>query len=505
MQRHDEGNGKSGKPVGGSGGGSPTKDSPSQQQPQRKVVKQESLIETVIIDDKAKSQNTSESAVKSAPMAGAAASKASKAKKQPAKTKETHPKYYRDEATIRADNEALEGEISKYLFIGSRIWNGNTLIIVPEKTDTVNFDSIIDYCKANPNKKRSEVFATHGMCFDVHGRSLLTRLSFSLFLGARPNADALIRIARNEPLDCLLIYHVAKTVTVQDKTRYDFFKELIEEKCIITIETGHKEPKVERIVRVVVPFEKLCALAERVSLKMPLKKAQITKYIKEFDKKQVTPQSQALSLFFHTYKYAKLCKEKRSAPFERSKIKDFEGGDFVDTEKLKSLFFSAAKRNYLVYNLIQSIQVTNTSAVPEAPFTVSNFRKEWYIDDLIVKKVFLECHALHGIEAPVLAKQASFNSLPTLLELHDYFGDDWGYYFAFAEFYKEFCFRMFLPGVIMIAWSVFRYSFPSANSAVSSSIFGSLAGILGVFDNASIPAYAFVMNIGYDCLALRLY
>ena len=181
MQRHDEGNGKSGKPVGASGGGSPTKDSPSQQQAQRKVVKQESVIETVIIVDKAKSHITSESAVKTAPIAGAAASKASKAK-QSAKAKETHPKYYRDEATVRADNEALEGEISKYLSIGSRIWNGNTLIIVPEKTDMVNFDSIIDYCKANPNKKRSEVFATQGMCFDVCGCSLLTRLSCSLFL-----------------------------------------------------------------------------------------------------------------------------------------------------------------------------------------------------------------------------------------------------------------------------------------------------------------------------------
>jgi hypothetical protein len=276
----------------------------------------------------------------------------------------------------------------------------------------------------------------------------------------------------------------------------------LEEKCVVTLETGYKMSKVERIVRVAVPFEKLCSLAEEFQLKMPLKKGQITKHIKEFELKQVTPQSKMTAFLFHTYKYAKLCKEKRSVVFEIANIKDFENGDISDCEKLKTNFFTPAKRNYLVYTLLQRIQVTNNSAVPEPPFTSANFRNQWTIDDLLVKKVFLEFEALHGIQVTELAKKVSVFSIPSVLELHDYFGDDWGFYFAFVEFYKEFCFRMVFAALIMILWSLFRYSLPSANASVSNAIFGTMAGFLGVFDNASIPAYAFVMNIGYVLMFL---
>lgn len=153
MQTHDNGHGKSEK-----SGTSPTKESPKEaslQQGSKKLVKQESEIETVVIDEKLKSKPTSGSPVKSASLIDAP-------KVKSVKEKHSKSKYYRDEATIQADNEELENEISKYISIGSRFWNENTMIIVPEKEDRIAFDAINDYCKATPNRKRSEVFAAHG-------------------------------------------------------------------------------------------------------------------------------------------------------------------------------------------------------------------------------------------------------------------------------------------------------------------------------------------------------
>ena len=57
----------------------------------------------------------------------------------------------------------------------------------------------------------------------------------------------------------------------------------------------------------------------------------------------------------------------------------------------------------------------------------------------------------------------------------------------------------------MVAVSALIYALPSSNSAVSNSTFGLMAGFLKLFDNAAIPAYAFVANVAYVFISIEVF
>lgn len=326
-------------------------------------------------------------------------------------------------------------------------------------------------------------------------------------LGAKTDADAIIRLALNEPLDVILTYHKTLATVEQQKARYEFIKSLLAQKFILTLETGTRHPRMERVLRLVCPFEKLTAQAEHVKLKMPLKKSVVEKYIKDFEKKQVTPKSRLLALASRTYLYAKECKQKRSAPFERSKIKDFEGGDFANSEVLKCHFFTPAQRNFIIHTILKGVEVSNYYPEPNAPakVTIDNHKRKWGFLDLVHHRIFLEVQPIHGKESIEVISKDRFYSLPSSKTLRYYLGEKWAFYFAFVEFFKEFCFRLFFFGAGMVAVSALIYALPSSNSAVSNSTFGLMAGFLKLFDNAAIPAYAFVANVAYVFISIEVF
>ncbi|KAJ3304776.1 hypothetical protein HDV03_002317 [Kappamyces sp. JEL0829] len=385
-----------------------------------------------------------------------------------------------EETRIQIEN--IEQEIEHYFPNVFVVRLTDRFVLLPTESDAAIFKEIKKFQKKNPAQTRSDVWDTFGM---------------------KKNTDAMMRIIYNEPLDFYMAYKIFEFFGKQnEKYRYQFIERMVQQGLFLVMDVADKSASSKkRDIFIVCPFERLLQEAQDVQLKMPLTEAEIALHVKDFELHK-EPVDKRLLLVSATYELATMTKLKRSDYFQKDRIQDFVGGS-EPLKKLQEDFFTSSQVGYLVQSIVNKIYITRdtiytnlTEKKDQKQQNASDLLKTWYISDLLSKGLITRYCALHSRKIQLLkTKDAPILKFIKPHDVRAYFGEEIGLFFAWVQFYSEWCIITCIPAIIGTSWSL---GFGSLTSATS------LSAVLTTFDNSSTIFFALSLNL-YSLLFLKFW
>jgi hypothetical protein len=177
----------------------------------------------------------------------------------------------------------------------------------------------------------------------------------------------------------------------------------------------------------------------------------------------------------------------------KDRIGDYLNGN-QGLEELQSHFFSTSLTGYLIQNIMNRISITRdtiytnlTEKKNEKEQNASDLLKTWYISDLLSKSLFTKYMALHSKEVEGLkVNMAPILKRIKLKEVREYFGEEIALFFAWVQFYTEWCGIVCIPAIFSAIWSL-------ATTSNLKSL--TVTQLLTLFDNSSTIIFALSLNL----------
>ena len=401
--------------------------------------------------------------------APAATPKEQPAEQQKSPEKDPLEKQQTNKSEIPVNN--LEDELKMFLPRANVVRFLEKFILFKTEEDANLCKEIKNFKKKNPGMSRSEAFES---------------------FGTKKNAEAMIRIIFNESLDSFMAYRIfdyfGKSL---EKYRYQFFEKMIQNDLILVFDVSDVYSDKRREVCIVCPFERMVQEAHDIKLRIPLTQEQISVHIKEFQA-HLQPLNPRYARISNTYKYAANCRQKRSAVFDKERMHHYVGNSDKFEETCQNLFLPLHK-NILLQSIINKISITRDFIYTSQPkdgkkeeTNASDLVKTWYVADLISKNLITNYFALHGGEKKVLKlRYRSLFKTIGPVTIRNYFGEEVAFYFAWVQFYTEWCSIICIPGLVGVGWS---FAFGSFSSTA-------ISDLLSVFDNSFSILFAFSLNL----------
>ncbi|KAI8615853.1 calcium-activated chloride channel-domain-containing protein [Chytriomyces sp. MP71] len=323
--------------------------------------------------------------------------------------------------------------------------------------------------------------------------------------GLNHSPDAVIKLHFGvSRYDYILKFKISTESKVEAKfasMRKEFELKLLQRGLIIEHEVSIEEPS-EMFVKIVTPFSVLCAEAQLMKLKLPLKpdnrythRLSLGSTIQSKLPQWLRQRVETLRIVFGLNE---LDMKSQSAAFKRKDLARFKGGDPQQTAScdIQSSFFRDSHRALLTYNIISHVEMS-----VQIPGRVGKQKDRRGIDYLLSEGVYTAMFHLHDDELnpntlrEKLRKdwvQKYFQPQP-IDDIAAYFGETVGLYFAFIGFYNLWLLISTFLGIIVVLYGLFE-SYGSGNFDWFSMFDNDLTPFFGLF----MSMWAILMPIAWD-------